>query len=154
MKNIFSCVCSIRTPFLLLTGVAIQIMVDGILNLISPLFPDTFAAYYELVSKAVGVNRAVPMMIATFVIAPFGEELFFRWSIMGLCEALHATGFRNPVSGCAFRTVSRQHRTGHLCMHLRMFAWICGLQSEHAPSKHDPAFQYQSECTIHSIRMV
>ena len=59
MKNNFSCVCSIRTPFLLLAGVAIQIMVDGILTLVSPLFPDTFAAYYELVSKAVGVNRAV-----------------------------------------------------------------------------------------------
>ena len=83
MKNIFSCVCSIRTPFLLLAGVAIQIMVDGILSLVNPLFPDTFAAYYELVSKAVGVNRAVPMIIATFIIAPIGEELFFRGVIMG-----------------------------------------------------------------------
>lgn len=86
MKNIFSCVCSIRTPFLLLAGVAIQIMVDGILNLVSPLFPDTFAAYYDLVSKAVGVNRAVPMIIATFVIAPIGEELFFRGVIMGYAK--------------------------------------------------------------------
>ena len=86
MKNIFSCVCSIRTPFLLLAGVAIQIMVDGILSLVSPLFPDTFAAYYDLVSKAVGVNRAVPMMIATFVIAPIGEELFFRGVIMGYAK--------------------------------------------------------------------
>lgn len=86
MKNIFSCVCSIRTPFLLLAGVAIQIMVDGILNLVSPLFPDTFTAYYDLVSKAVGVNRAVPMMIATFVIAPIGEELFFRGVIMGYAK--------------------------------------------------------------------
>ena len=86
MKNIFSCVCSIRTPFLLLAGVAIQIMVDGILNIVSPLFPDTFAAYYDLVSKAVGVNRAVPMIIATFVIAPIGEELFFRGVIMGYAK--------------------------------------------------------------------
>lgn len=86
MKNIFSCVCSIRTPFLLLAGVAIQIMVDGILSLVSPLFPDTFAAYYELVSKAVGVNRAVPMIIATFIIAPIGEELFFRGVIMGYAK--------------------------------------------------------------------
>lgn len=86
MKNIFSCVCSIRTPFLLLAGVAIQIMVDGILNLVSPLFPDIFAAYYDLVSKAVGVNRAVPMIIATFVIAPIGEELFFRGVIMGYAK--------------------------------------------------------------------
>lgn len=86
MKNIFSCVCSIRTLFLLLAGVAIQIMVDGILNLVSPLFPDTFAAYYELVSKAVGVNRAVPMIIATFIIAPIGEELFFRGVIMGYAK--------------------------------------------------------------------
>ena len=86
MKNIFSCVCSIRTPFLLLAGVAIQITVDGILNIVSPLFPDTFAAYYDLVSKAVGVNRAVPMIIATFVIAPIGEELFFRGVIMGYAK--------------------------------------------------------------------
>ena len=86
MKNIFSCVCSIRTPFLLLAGVTIQIMVDGILSLVSPLFPDIFAAYYDLVSKAVGVNRAVPMMIATFVIAPIGEELFFRGVIMGYAK--------------------------------------------------------------------
>ena len=86
MKNIFSCVCSIRTPFLLLAGVAIQIMVDGILNIVSPLFPDTFAAYYDLVSKAVGVNRAAPMIIATFVIAPIGEELFFRGVIMGYAK--------------------------------------------------------------------
>lgn len=86
MKNIFSCVCSIRTPFLLLAGVAIQIMVDGILNIVSPLFPDTFAAYYDLVSKAVGVNRAVPMIIATFVIAPIGEELFFRGVILGYAK--------------------------------------------------------------------
>lgn len=86
MKNIFSCVCSIRTPFLLLAGIAIQIMVDGILNIVSPLFPDTFAAYYDLVSKAVGVNRAVPMIIATFVIAPIGEELFFRGVIMGYAK--------------------------------------------------------------------
>lgn len=86
MKNIFSCVCSIRTPFLLLAGVTIQIMVDGILSLVSPLFPDIFAAYYDLVSKAVGVNRAVPMIIATFVIAPIGEELFFRGVIMGYAK--------------------------------------------------------------------
>ena len=70
----------------MLAGVAIQIMVDGILSLVSPLFPDTFAAYYELVSKAVGVNLAVPMIIATFIIAPIGEELFFRGVIMGYAK--------------------------------------------------------------------
>lgn len=102
MKNIFSCVCSIRTPFLLLAGVAIQIMVDGILNLVSPLFPDTFATYYELVSKAVGVNRAVPMMIATFVIAPFGEELFFRGVIMGYAKRYMPPAFAILFQGVLF----------------------------------------------------
>ena len=102
MKNIFSCVCSIRTPFLLLAGVAIQIMVDGILNLVSPLFPDTFAAYYELVSKAVGVNRAVPMMIATFVIAPIGEELFFRGVIMGYAKRYMPPAFAILFQGVLF----------------------------------------------------
>ena len=100
MKNIFSCVCSIRTPFLLLAGVAIQIMVDGILNIVSPLFPDTFAAYYDLVSKAVGVNRAVPMIIATFVIAPIGEELFFRGVIMG-----YANRYMPPAIAVLFQGV-------------------------------------------------
>ena len=102
MKNIFSCVCSIRTPFLLLAGVAIQIMVDGILNLVSPLFPDTFAAYYDLVSKAVGVNRAVPMMIATFVIAPIGEELFFRGVIMGYAKRYMPPAFAILFQGVLF----------------------------------------------------
>ena len=154
MKNIFSCVCSIRTPFLLLAGVAIQIMVDGILNLVSPLFPDTFAAYYELVSKTVGAEPCSPDDDRDLCNRPDRRRIVLPRSDHGLCEALHATGFRNPVSGCTFRVVSRKHCTGHLCMHLRMSAWICGLQGEHAPRKHDPAFQYQPECTIHSIRMV
>ena len=102
MKNIFSCVCCIRTPFLLLAGVAIQIMVDGILNLVSPLFPDTFAAYYDLVSKAVGVNRAVPMIIATFVIAPIGEELFFRGVIMGYAKRYMPPAFAILFQGVLF----------------------------------------------------
>ena len=102
MKNIFSCVCSIRTPFLLLAGVAIQIMVDGILNLLSPLFPDTFAAYYDLVSKAVGVNRTVPMIIATFVIAPIGEELFFRGVIMGYAKRYMPPAFAILFQGVLF----------------------------------------------------
>ena len=102
MKNIFSCVCSIRTPFLLLAGVAIQIMVDGILNLVSPLFPDTFAAYYDLVSKAVGVNRTVPMIIATFVIAPIGEELFFRGVIMGYAKRYMPPAFAILFQGVLF----------------------------------------------------
>lgn len=95
----------------MLAGVAIQIMVDGILNLISPLFPDTFAAYYELVSKAVGVNRAVPMMIATFVIAPFGEELFFRGVIMGYAKRYmppaFAILFQGVLSDCITATSYR-----------------------------------------------
>ena len=75
---------------------------DGILSLVSPLFPDTFAAYYELVSKAVGVNRAVPMMIATFVIAPFGEELFFRGVIMGYAKRYMPPAFAILFQGVLF----------------------------------------------------
>lgn len=86
----------------MLAGVAIQIMVDGILNLVSPLFPDTFAAYYELVSKTVGVNRAVPMMIATFVIAPIGEELFFRGVIMGYAKRYMPPAFAILFQGVLF----------------------------------------------------
>lgn len=77
---------SIRVIYFLLAGVLIQIMVDGILTLVSPLFPKTFDAYYKLISNVSGMNVTVPMVLASYVIAPIGEELFFRGVIMGYAK--------------------------------------------------------------------
>ena len=94
------------------------------------------------------------MMIATFVIAPFGEELFFRGVIMGYAKRYMPPAFAILFQGVLFGLYHGNIVQASMHAFFRMSAWICGLQSELTPRKHDPAFQYQPECALHSIRMV
>lgn len=63
---------------LIIAGYAGQVMVDGILVLVRPLFTSAFEEYDELVSNVSGINSSWVMLIAVFFLAPIGEELLFR----------------------------------------------------------------------------
>ncbi len=69
-----------------------QLLVGGVLNLLSSIFPETIASYKELVGKFNGSGSAA-LIIASIVLAPLAEELIFR----GLCMGYLLKAF--PVSG-------------------------------------------------------
>lgn len=87
-----------KTILLFIAGVTLQVLVDGILTLVSPYFPSLFASYYELVEKAVGIQSTIPMILATFLVAPIGEELFFRGVIFG-----YARRYMHPLLAILFQ---------------------------------------------------
>lgn len=78
-KNKFN----IHTPLLMIvTGVAAQFFVDGILNLIRPFLTDFFADYDKMLSNVTGAGSSWVMLLAVMLVAPIGEELLFRGLIL------------------------------------------------------------------------
>ena len=68
---------------LVIAGYAGQLMVDGILALVRPIFASAFAEYDKLVSNVVGVTSSGAMLLAVLVLAPIAEEILFRGLILG-----------------------------------------------------------------------
>lgn len=67
------------TPiFMIIAGVAGQFMVDGVLALLRPVFPDTFGEYDAMVTSVTGAGSSWLMLLAVMIVAPIGEEFLFR----------------------------------------------------------------------------
>lgn len=73
--NTFKCYAPI---FIIVAGVAAQFMVDGVLNLVRPIFSNQFADYDKMVSNVTGAGSSWVMLMAVMFFAPIGEELLFR----------------------------------------------------------------------------
>ena len=70
-----------KNPFMLLLAVAGfmgQIFTDSCMNLLRPMFTDTFDSYDKMVSKSIGANSSFVMIFCVILIAPIAEELLFR----------------------------------------------------------------------------
>lgn len=63
-------------------GYSAQLMVDCILELLRPLFTDTFAAYDSIISDMTGAASSWLLVMTLVLFAPIGEELMFRGVIM------------------------------------------------------------------------
>lgn len=74
---------SVGTVLLAIAGFSSQVMVDGILTFIRPLFEQAFTDYDKLVAKVVGIYSSPVMIIAVVAVAPIAEELLFRGVIQG-----------------------------------------------------------------------
>ncbi len=68
---------------LMAIGYAGQLMVDGILALVRPIFTDAFTQYDKMVSNIIGINSSWPMLLSIILMAPIAEELLFRGLIQG-----------------------------------------------------------------------
>ena len=75
------------TPvFMIIAGVGAQLMVDGALTLLRPVFTSAFAEYDKLVSNVTGAGASWVMLLAVFIFAPIGEEFLFRGLIQGYAK--------------------------------------------------------------------
>lgn len=82
----------IKNPFiylLIITGFMGQIFTDSCMNLLRPVFSETFANYDLMVSKSIGANASLVMILCVIIIAPIAEELMFR----GVMLSYQKSGF-------------------------------------------------------------
>ena len=68
--------------FLIISGIASQFLVDGVLALVRPVFRSAFKNYDELLSVVTGASRSWLMLLAVFLFAPIAEEMLFRGLIL------------------------------------------------------------------------
>ena len=87
---------------LIIAGYAGQVMVDGILVLVRPLFTSAFAQYDELVSNVSGANSSWVMLVVVFCLAPIGEELLFRGIIQQYLSCVMNTYIAIFLQGLLF----------------------------------------------------
>jgi len=85
----------------LFSGLAAQVAVSMCLNLILPLFPQTFENYTRLIESLVG-NSIVVSVITTAVLAPIAEELIFRELMMKKLGKLFPFWFANIIQALVF----------------------------------------------------
>ncbi len=83
-------------------GYAAQLMVDGILTLVRPMFPEAFAQYDKMVSNVTGVNSSWAMLISVLFIAPIAEELLFRGLILGYSKKAFPPAIAILLQGAIF----------------------------------------------------
>lgn len=67
-------------------GVLLQILVSGLLGVLTELFPKAFESYFELMEAAGIMEVTFLSIFATVVLAPIGEELLCRGVIMRLAQ--------------------------------------------------------------------
>ena len=93
--------CIRNTVIILISGIAVQVAVSMCLNLILPLFPQTFERYSALIENLVGGNVIIAV-ISTAVLAPIAEELIFRELMMKQLRQMFPFWFANIIQALAF----------------------------------------------------
>jgi len=93
--------CIRNTVIILVSGLAAQIAISMCLNLILPLFPQTFERYSALIESLVGGNVIVSV-ISTAVLAPIAEELIFRELMMKQLRQMFPFWLVNIIQALAF----------------------------------------------------
>lgn len=86
---------------LVLLGIVLQFVVSVLLGLILPFFPETNAAYQELVENLVPGNSLLSFVI-TGLLAPIGEEFIFRGVTISLMEEEISFGWINLMQAFLF----------------------------------------------------
>ena len=93
--------CIRNTVIILISGIAVQVAVSMCLNLILPLFPQTFERYSALIENLVGGNVIIAV-ISTAVLAPIAEELIFRELMMKQLRQMFPFWLANIIQALAF----------------------------------------------------
>ena len=82
---------------ILLTALGTCFLTNGVMSLIYMLAPSLLASYEELM-ESVGIGEGLAATFAAVCIAPFGEELLFRGTVLYYAEKLTAS-VKNPRIG-------------------------------------------------------
>ena len=93
--------CIRNTIIILISGLAVQVTVSMCLNLILPLFPQTFERYSALIESIVG-GSVIISVISTAVLAPIAEELIFRELMTKQLRQLFPFWLANIIQALAF----------------------------------------------------
>ncbi len=83
-------------------GYAAQLMVDGVLTLVRPLFPDAFSHYDKMVSNITGVSSSFVMLLAVILVAPIAEEIIFRGLVLGYGQKIFSPIISILLQGLLF----------------------------------------------------
>lgn len=71
---------------LVFCGYSAQILVDCILAIARPVFPNIFTEYDSMISNVTGASASWLMILSVVILAPIGEELLFRGVIMSYAD--------------------------------------------------------------------
>lgn len=93
--------CIRNTVIILISGLAIQVALSMCLNLILPLFPQTFERYSALIESIVG-GSVIISVISTAVLAPIAEELIFRELMTRQLRQMFPFWLANIIQALAF----------------------------------------------------
>lgn len=93
--------CIRNLAIYLTAGLATQVAVSMCLNLVLPIFPQTYERYMLLLESLVGGNIIVAV-IATVVMAPIAEEIIFRELMSKKLQKLFPFWFANIIQALAF----------------------------------------------------
>lgn len=111
--------CIRNTVIILISGLAAQIAVSMCLNLILPLFPETFEQYSLLLDSLVG-NSVIISVISNAVLAPIAEELIFRELMTKRLRQLFPFWLANIIQALVFGVY-------HMNIVQGVYAFILGL---------------------------
>lgn len=111
--------CVRNTVIILISGLAAQVAVSMCLNLILPLFPETFEKYSLLLDSLVG-NSVIISVISNAVLAPIAEELMFRELMTKRLRQLFPFWLANIIQALVFGVY-------HMNIVQGVYAFILGL---------------------------
>lgn len=75
-----------KAIILIFCGYSAQILVDCVLAIVRPVFPNIFAEYDSMIYNVTGASASWLMTLSVVILAPIGEELLFRGVIMGYAQ--------------------------------------------------------------------
>ncbi|SNU04957.1 hypothetical protein SAMN06297422_10281 [Lachnospiraceae bacterium] len=87
--NLKSAFHPLRLILLIILGFSIQIFTEGVLFLLSKLFPNTMESYNTMMNEMLGESTVLFIITAVFM-APVIEELVFRGLILHYCSGFMA----------------------------------------------------------------
>lgn len=93
--------CIRNLAIYLIAGLAAQITISMCLNLILPLFPQTYDSYLALLESLVG-GSIIVAVLATVVMAPIAEEIIFRELMTKQLLKLFPFWFANIIQALTF----------------------------------------------------
>ena len=93
--------CIRNLAIYLIAGLAAQITISMCLNLILPLFPQTYDSYLALLESLVG-GSIIVAVLATVVMAPIAEEIIFRELMTRQLRQMFPFWLANIIQALAF----------------------------------------------------
>ncbi len=111
----------IKWPVIILLGVLLQVLVSAVLNIIYVVAPELLANYMQLMQAAGLGEMTWPILLATVVLAPIGEELLCRGIMLKLAgKVTDKFWIANTIQALAFGVIHANWVQG-------IYAFVLGL---------------------------